>query len=578
MEVNNMVFEHLRIPSHWEHYWTKYPEGYTILEALLNWVNQTNGMIDNVNQWNEYLDEFVKSFDSELQETVIKIVREWQETGELEVIISEALQTEIDTVEQLLLDKTPYLSLDQYEAYKLLHSSGDYDYAPAMIKLIEDLPEDGGEIVIPNKTFGIYSDVTINKTLSIRGMGYSSILRGSGTIQTDSDITHTLTMQNLKLVNTDTNTLLKISKDWTSSSSPTFELSKVWFHSESGEGVLLDVYGARESGIENCWFTSINVTDKNTTGISLRANESGGAMNIDITGCKFLRLKTAIHAEATRGYYYHLAGLRMVNNMMIGLSEGLKVIDADYLIFEQSMMDYVVTPIYIDHVVNAKIRHNYLAGNGEDIDIVSVNMSLSDKEMHWLDVSNNRIFSYATSKGNGIVVNGSAGDIAYGSIAFNNMDLLDNGIVLKGSNGGRTMHLKVSNNIGRAMNSLILIESGAENNEITDNFGQSDITTLIVDNVGSGYGNRQRNGNIHGVKRSNNRGKLIASGDGSTTVFTANHNLYKAPETALASVGTSAIRDIPYTVQYDTSTIIFTFKTAPTSGTNNIVINWEASI
>jgi hypothetical protein len=58
-----LKFSHLNVPSHWRHEWSKYPEGYTILEALLNWVQQVDNMADNINDWNNYLDHFTKTVD-----------------------------------------------------------------------------------------------------------------------------------------------------------------------------------------------------------------------------------------------------------------------------------------------------------------------------------------------------------------------------------------------------------------------------------------------------------------------------------------------------------------------------------
>jgi hypothetical protein len=63
-------FNYLNVPDQWNQYFTKYPQGYTILEALLNWVQQVDDMVDNVNDWNTYLDNFVKTFDTDLQEQV----------------------------------------------------------------------------------------------------------------------------------------------------------------------------------------------------------------------------------------------------------------------------------------------------------------------------------------------------------------------------------------------------------------------------------------------------------------------------------------------------------------------------
>ena len=56
-------FKQLLVPEGYRHYWSKYPEGYTILEALLNWVDSVNQLTENVNDWNIYLDDFVENFD-----------------------------------------------------------------------------------------------------------------------------------------------------------------------------------------------------------------------------------------------------------------------------------------------------------------------------------------------------------------------------------------------------------------------------------------------------------------------------------------------------------------------------------
>lgn len=82
-------FNYLHVPEYWQQYWTRYPEGYTILEALINWVSQVDDMVKNINDWNKYLDEFVKTFDKNLQTTVINILNEWMEDGTLAKIINE---------------------------------------------------------------------------------------------------------------------------------------------------------------------------------------------------------------------------------------------------------------------------------------------------------------------------------------------------------------------------------------------------------------------------------------------------------------------------------------------------------
>lgn len=83
-----MTFKHLDVPPQWQHYWTKYPEGYTILEALINWVNQVNNMSDSLNTSNLRLDDFIKQFDTELQTTVGDILTEMKEDGTLADVIN----------------------------------------------------------------------------------------------------------------------------------------------------------------------------------------------------------------------------------------------------------------------------------------------------------------------------------------------------------------------------------------------------------------------------------------------------------------------------------------------------------
>lgn len=91
----------------WRQYWDNVPGGYTIAENLIDWVSQNNHMIDSHNStvttveiFGDRLDEFIDRFDPKLQAEVIKTLSEWQDSGLLDVIIDEALQTQMDVLEQ----------------------------------------------------------------------------------------------------------------------------------------------------------------------------------------------------------------------------------------------------------------------------------------------------------------------------------------------------------------------------------------------------------------------------------------------------------------------------------------------
>lgn len=115
-----MKFNHLNVPTHWQNYWTRYPEGHTILEALISWVSQVDSMVDNQNilngtveQFRNEIDEFVERFEGSLQAEVTQTLNDWQTSGFLDVVISEALQWQLDdyiaTNEQDKLSLTAHL-------------------------------------------------------------------------------------------------------------------------------------------------------------------------------------------------------------------------------------------------------------------------------------------------------------------------------------------------------------------------------------------------------------------------------------------------------------------------------------
>lgn len=108
-----MKFNHLNVPDSWRHYWTKYPEGYTVMEALISWVSQVDGMVDNVNNWNIYLDDFKAQFDSELQTTVTDILEDWNTSGFLQSLINTYTNERIDTVEIAMATKVDKTGVGQ---------------------------------------------------------------------------------------------------------------------------------------------------------------------------------------------------------------------------------------------------------------------------------------------------------------------------------------------------------------------------------------------------------------------------------------------------------------------------------
>lgn len=96
-------YKKLHIPDHWEHYWSKYPNGYTLLEALISWTSQVNDMIVSYNHmsddmvaldrnfralekelrasWEGYKDHTEKTY-TDFREEILTIVNNWISTIE----------------------------------------------------------------------------------------------------------------------------------------------------------------------------------------------------------------------------------------------------------------------------------------------------------------------------------------------------------------------------------------------------------------------------------------------------------------------------------------------------------------
>lgn len=102
-------FNHLNIPDKWQQYWSRYPQGYTIMEALIDWVSQVDDMVDNQNiltdnvaQFRNEIDAFINQFDDSLQTTVTDTLTDWQDSGFLDEIINQALETKYDSLSSQL--------------------------------------------------------------------------------------------------------------------------------------------------------------------------------------------------------------------------------------------------------------------------------------------------------------------------------------------------------------------------------------------------------------------------------------------------------------------------------------------
>lgn len=94
MKIRN--FNPIDLPIQFREYYTKYPHGVTIFESLIEWVNLNNDMVNNINDLNRYMDNFINQWQGEMKEEVEKTMIEWREDGSLDHILGVVFDEEFD--------------------------------------------------------------------------------------------------------------------------------------------------------------------------------------------------------------------------------------------------------------------------------------------------------------------------------------------------------------------------------------------------------------------------------------------------------------------------------------------------
>lgn len=173
-----MKFNHIDAPYEFKEFYTKYPQGYTIYEALLDWLNHVNLLTDDVNAVNDAIAGFLASFEGNLQNEVQTLISAWQVSGELDVIISEALQTQIttvsakvDAINEVFLKASDFASLELAiaEASQRVIASPQTMYSADQSNVIT--------LVLEKKQYNIETPIVVPANLHIRGNG--AILKGA---------------------------------------------------------------------------------------------------------------------------------------------------------------------------------------------------------------------------------------------------------------------------------------------------------------------------------------------------------------------------------------------------------------
>lgn len=182
-----MKFPKLNFPESWSHYWSKYPEGFTILESLISWVSQVDKMTEQLNKNEDEIQERVTK--KELKENR-KLDEQGNFTGSwfglnkptlseegmravVEKLNDETIPIMDNNIDITLKSKTNWLNVVEYGADK----TGVVDCTTLVQNLINN--NKGCVIYFPKGTY-IISQLQLTEGTTIQGDGlFSSVLKSN---------------------------------------------------------------------------------------------------------------------------------------------------------------------------------------------------------------------------------------------------------------------------------------------------------------------------------------------------------------------------------------------------------------
>lgn len=287
------------------------------------------------------------------------------------------------------------------------------------------------------------------------------------------------------------------------------------------------------------------------------------------------------------------------NGTISGGSQGLTLYGDNFKVTNVSISNCTLCGIFIRQMTNLLVSKVYFYNNYYDVQDQDVTQSSFVKIS---DCISNGVMS--TSANYVYLQNANNYDIT--NWTFNNIQNNQVCFLLYGVNNGRLKYLNISNcffngvdasltsvtttginirvsatdaiqfckfvnntfyNLYRGINSYITGGTGGVNNHFTKNNYPGCTYRLNAINAN----------NI--IQETSNRGSATLSGNGSATSFTIAHGLTGIPtffsvQPANSATGTAGINY----VTADATNLTVNFKTAPASGSNNLVLAWRAEI
>lgn len=461
---------------------------------------------------------------------------------------------------------------------------GIADDSAAVASAIEAMPDDGGVLKFPPGTYFLGTTITINKTITIEGSGYSSVITGTASplITTDQNVAHKFMMRDIKVVTTASNTGVYINKTWTAGAVTSFELLNVWFFASGNGGDLIKIYGARESGMYNChfegtlsWATGFGTA----TALKLEGDTLGGAMNLHFQSCKFLNINRAVYGvgDATRPDLF--AGFHFNNCEAIACNIGIEFISGGSLWFGDGMLDFCKNPVILRHWSGGSIHDNYIACKDETDYAIQIVPQYGQSDE--ISIHHNGIYTYGdytsgTMTARGVVIDGTLGNgnVQRIIVSENFMRNFARAVYIQGKDFTFTGYGNIiKTNVIKNCQSAVYLDTFTLNNMVEDN----SLDVVPTPFVNSGQRNTFFNNKVS-EEYGRNSGTYEVGSTAATYTYQFPHNLYAAPKFAVASAASTETRDLgQFNVSYDSTNIYINYAT-PTSAGLALKWTWMAEV
>lgn len=177
-------YENILAPYQFKEFWSKYPHGYSIYEAILDWLNQVNEMIETLNLTLKEFEEIKTWAKNELEQFAKEQMVEWLNDGTLEKLIDETLlnskldkeifeeyKKENDFVKITVSDNQRlFIDVTRNNFINLKKRNEVEESQHMQLQSLIDLVPPFSTLFFPSGTYFINGKVTINKPLNLLGV------------------------------------------------------------------------------------------------------------------------------------------------------------------------------------------------------------------------------------------------------------------------------------------------------------------------------------------------------------------------------------------------------------------------